>query len=126
METDTLLAVLNSQKLEDDSSRNPDDHDDSDKIDTVTEEENKKVQVEENKDEDNRGVVSIQQMLYEDYIYFCLDVMLYLSKELDGRSLLEKLTFIWTEWTSKDDLFKTTRNSKGSLAKDVIFFGLRY
>ena len=126
METDTLLAVLNSQKLEDDSSRNPDDHDDSDKIDTVTEEENKKVQVEENKDEDNRGVVSIQQMLYEDYIYFCLDVMLYLSKELDGRSLLEKLTFIWTEWTSKDDLFKTTRNSKGSLVTNIFFLILRY
>ena len=126
METDTLLAVLNSQKLEDDSSRNPDDHDDSDKIDTVTEEENKKVQVEENKDEDNRGVVSIQQMLNEDYIYFCLDVMLYLSKELDGRSLLEKLTFIWTEWTSKDDLFKTTRNSKGSLVTNIFFLILRY
>ena len=52
--------------------------------------------------------------------------MLYLSKELDGKPLLEKVSHIWTKWTRKDDLFKTTRNSKGSFAKDIFFLILRY
>ena len=60
------------------------------------------------------------------YMYFCLDVMLYLSKELDGKPLLEKISHIWTKWSSKDDLFRTTRNSKGSFAKDIFFLILRY
>ena len=59
-------------------------------------------------------------------MYFCLDVVLYLSKELDEKSLLEKISHIWTEWTRKDNLFKTTGNSKGSLAKDIFFLILRY
>ena len=61
MEKETLLVVLNSQKIENDltASGNPEDHDDSYKIDTVSEQENENEQVEENEDEDNKGVVSV-------------------------------------------------------------------
>ena len=51
--------------------------------------------------------------------------MLYLSKELDEKSLSEKFTHIKTAWTCKDDMFKKTRNSKKSCAQDIIFLILR-
>ena len=38
---------------------------------------------------------------------FCIDIMLYLSKRLDRKPLFEKLSFIWTEWTSTDDILIT-------------------
>ena len=61
MEDDTLLEVLNSQKIGNDStaSGNPEDHGDSDHIDTSAGpgETIENDQVEENADEDNTGVV---------------------------------------------------------------------
>ena len=59
MEKDTSLRVLNSVKVDNDStaSGNPEDHDDSDHIDTVPGETIENNQVEENNDEDNTGVV---------------------------------------------------------------------
>ena len=58
MEKETLLVVLNSQKIANDStgSGNRVDHVDSDNIDTVSEEPNGNEQVEEIEDEeDNKG-----------------------------------------------------------------------
>ena len=60
MEKDTSLSrVLNSLKVDNDStaSGNPEDHDDSDQIDTVPGETIEDDQVEENEDEDNTGVI---------------------------------------------------------------------
>ena len=58
MENETLLEVLNSQKIGSDStaSGNPEDHDASD-IDTVPGEIIENDQGEENEDVDNTGVV---------------------------------------------------------------------
>ena len=64
--------------------------------------------------------------IFNQSTYFCLDVMLYLSKELDERSLFEKIIYIWNEWTREDYLFKTTRNSQKSLATYLFFWILRY
>ena len=58
------------------------------------------------------------------YVFF-LDVIVYLSKELDKKSLLEKISFIWSEWTCKDDLYDKTRNSMGSSLLNLIFWVLR-
>ena len=58
------------------------------------------------------------------YVFF-LDVIVYLSKELDKKSLLEKISFIWSEWTRKDDLYDKTRNSMGSSLLNLIFWVLR-
>ena len=59
MEKETSLKVLNSLKVDNDStaSGNPEDHNDSDNIDTVPWETIENDQVEENADEDNTGVV---------------------------------------------------------------------
>ena len=60
------------------------------------------------------------------YVFlFFLDVIVYLSKELDKKSLLEKISFIWSEWTRKDDLYDKTRNSMGSSLLNLIFWVLR-
>ena len=61
MEKETLLVVLNSQKIENDStaSGNPEDHDDSFNIDTVSKQANENDQVEESQDEDNKGLLSV-------------------------------------------------------------------
>ena len=58
IENDISLKVLNSHKMEADSpaSGNPEDHDDSDIIDTAPDQENENEQVEEIEDEDNKGV----------------------------------------------------------------------
>ena len=58
------------------------------------------------------------------YVFF-LDVIVYLSKELDKKSLLEKITYLWSEWTRKDDLYDKTRNSMGSSLLNLIFWVLR-
>ena len=99
MEKDISLEALKSHKIESDSipSGSPEHHKDSDNIDTVPEEENKDDTVEENQN----------------------DVMVYLSKELDEKSLFEKFTYFKTEWTRKTDMFKKTKNSKGSFALNV-------
>ena len=59
MENETLLEVLNSQKIWSDSTASgiPEDHDYSDHIDTVLGETIENDQNEENEDEDNTGVV---------------------------------------------------------------------
>ena len=59
MEKEPSLKVLNSLKVDNDStaSGNPEDHDDSDQIDTVPGETIEDDQVEENEDEDSTGVV---------------------------------------------------------------------
>ena len=59
MEKDTSLRVLNSLKVDNDStaSGNPEDHDVSYNIDTVPGETIENDQVEENKDKDKTGVV---------------------------------------------------------------------
>ena len=59
MEDDTLLEVLNSQKIGNDStaSGNPENHSDSDHIDNVLGETIENDKVEENENEDNTGVV---------------------------------------------------------------------
>ena len=59
MEKETSLKVLNSLKVDNDStaSGNPEDHDDSDQIDTVPGETIEDEQVEENEVQDNTGVV---------------------------------------------------------------------
>ena len=61
MEKETLLVVLNSQKIANDStgSGNRVDHVDSDNLDTVPEQENENESVEENEDDNNKGVVSV-------------------------------------------------------------------
>ena len=62
MENDTLL-VPNSQELVvfSTASGNEEDSDESDNIDTVAEETNKENdQIEENENEDNKGVISIR------------------------------------------------------------------
>ena len=58
MEKDTSLSVLNSVKVDNDStsSGNPENHDDSDHIDTDPGETIENDQVEENEDVDNTGV----------------------------------------------------------------------
>ena len=51
--------------------------------------------------------------------------MVYLSNELDGKSLSKKISHIWTEWTRKDvPLFDIT--SKGSFAFKLFLWCLRY
>ena len=51
--------------------------------------------------------------------------MVYLSKELDGKSLSEKICHLWGEWTRKDiPLFDVT--SKGSFAFKICLWFLRY
>ena len=63
IEKDISLEVPNSHKMEADTtaSGNIDDHVKSDNIDTgtVPKQENENGQVEENEDEDNKGVVSV-------------------------------------------------------------------
>ena len=59
-------------------------------------------------------------------MYFCIDgIKVYLTKELDEKSLMEKATYIWTEWTRTDDFFDKTRNSIVSSALNFFFFILR-
>lgn len=52
---------------------------------------------------------------------------MYLSKELDEKPLIEKISFIWTVWTCKDGFFDETR--KGQFAYEFAFklllWGLR-
>ena len=103
MEKETSLKVLNSLKVDNDStaSGNPEDHNDSDNIDTDPGETIENDQVEEKEDEE------------------------YLSRELDGKSLPEKISHLWTEWTRKDiPLFDIT--SKGSFAIKFVLWCLRY
>ena len=59
MKKDTSLRVLNPVKIDNDSasSGNPEDHDDSDHINTVPGETIENNQVEENMDEENTGVI---------------------------------------------------------------------
>ena len=58
------------------------------------------------------------------FIYlFCLDAMVYLSKNLDDKPLSEKLTFIWSEWTGTYDLLDIP--SKGSVAFKFLLWVLR-
>ena len=59
MEKETSLKVLNSLKVDNDStaSGNPEDHNDSDNIDTDPGETVENDQVEENENEDHTGVV---------------------------------------------------------------------
>ena len=59
MEKETSLRVLNSLKVDNKSmaSGNPEDHDDSDHINTVPGETIENNQVEENMDEENTGVI---------------------------------------------------------------------
>ena len=130
MEKETSLRILNSLKVDNDSasSGNPEDHDDSDHIDTAPGETIENNQVEENKDEDNTGVVIdylvIVNVQYK-YKYFSVDIMVYLSKELDGKSLSEKTSHLWTEWTRKDvPLFDVT--SIGSFIFKLCLWCLRY
>ena len=61
MEKETILVVHNSQKIENDStaSGNPEYHDESDNIDTVTEQANENEKVEEIEEEDKKGAVSV-------------------------------------------------------------------
>ena len=71
MEKETLLVVLNSQKIENNSTAlgspedhddsNNIDHDDSNNIDFVPEQEDENDRVE---DEDNKGVVSVSIKSY--------------------------------------------------------------
>ena len=56
------------------------------------------------------------------YVFF-QDVMVYLSKNLDGKSLSEKLTFIWSEWTGTYDLLDIP--SKGSFVFKFLLWALR-
>ena len=51
--------------------------------------------------------------------------MEYLNEELDGKSLMEKATYIWTEWTRTDDFYDKTRNSMVSSALNFFFLILR-
>ena len=51
--------------------------------------------------------------------------MEYLTKELDGKSLMEKATYIWTEWTRADEFYDKTRNSMVSSAMNFFFLILR-
>ena len=51
--------------------------------------------------------------------------MVYLNKGLDEKSLLEKATYIWTEWTRTDDFYDKTRNSIVSSALNFFFLILR-
>ena len=51
--------------------------------------------------------------------------MEYLIKELDGKSPMEKATYLWTEWTRTDDLYDKTRNSIASSALNFFFLILR-
>ena len=132
MESNISLEVRSFRKNEADSTPpgSSDDRDDSNNTGTVSEEEKENGQVEENKDEDNKGFISIQLSkssicIFKMYLFLSLDVMLYLSKELDGKSLVEKITHIRTEWTRKEDFFKKTRNSKGSCAFNFILWILR-
>ena len=120
MDKDISLGVLKCRKNE--AVSDPDSI--SNNKDTVPEEENENDQVDE--DEDNKGVVSIRLKVYLTCFHFCLDVMLYLHKELDEKSLQDKITHIWTDWSRKDNKFKKTRNSKGSAAKDIFFLIVRY
>ena len=131
MDKDISLEVLKCQKNEADysaASGSDLDHPDGSDPDHPDDISNVPDQVDE--DEDNKGVVSIirKVKVYLTCIYFCLDVMLYLHKELDGKSLLDKTKHIWTDWywSRKDNMFKKTRNSKGSTAKDIFFLILRY
>ena len=55
--------------------------------------------------------------------FFGLDVMVYLSKNLDDKPLSEKLTFIWSEWTGTYDLLDIP--SKGSFAFKLLLWALR-
>ena len=51
--------------------------------------------------------------------------MVYLGKELDDKSLSEKISHIWTEWSREDvPLFEIT--SKGSIAFKLFLWCLRY
>ena len=51
--------------------------------------------------------------------------MVYLSKELDEKSLSEKISHLRTEWTRKDiPLFDVT--SKGSFAFKLLLWVVRY
>ena len=119
MDKDISLEVLKCQQNE--SGSDPDGI--SSNKDTVPEEE-----IENDQVEDNKGVVSIRYLkVYLTCIYFCLDVMLYLHEELDEKSLVDKITHIWTDWylSRKDNKFKKSRNSKGSTAKDIFFLIVR-
>ena len=63
---------------------------------------------------------------YGTYIgnFFCLDVVMdYLSKKLDGKSLSEKISFIWTEWTHRYDFLDIPNT--GAFAFRFILLGLR-
>ena len=57
LEKDTSLRVLYSLKVDNETTGNPEDHDDSDHIDTVPIEND---QVEENEDEENTGVIIVE------------------------------------------------------------------
>ena len=57
------------------------------------------------------------------FLFFCLDVMVYLSKKLDNKPESEKLTFIWREWTSTYDFLDLT--SKGSFVFKFLLWCLR-
>ena len=92
------MVALDSQKIENYSraSRNPEDHDD---------------QIDEINFEDTGAVIQRFKFRVNSEINvnlrFCLDVMIYLSTKLDRKSLLEKISFIWTKWTSTNDILFT-------------------
>ena len=52
-------------------------------------------------------------------------IQLRIIKELDEKSLLEKATYVWTEWTRTDDFYDKTRNSMVSSALNCFFLFLR-
>ena len=101
MEKDTYVVDLNFG-IEDNStaSGNPEDHDEIDHINTDPEETNENHQIDEK------------------------DLLVFLREALDEKSLLEKIYYIRSEWSHKDDSFE--KSSKKVFAFKVFLWVLRY
>ena len=143
MEKDNSLVFLNFQKITNAiTSGNPEGHENNEHIETDPELTNENEDIDE---DDNRAGIFLSPYhlitsndiypkihflesslgLYQelDKTLIFLDVIMHLSKELDERSPLEKISHIWTQWTSKKDLFDGT--SKGSFLFDIFIWCLR-
>ena len=51
------------------------------------------------------------------------DIMVSLSPRLDRKSLSEKMSYIWNEWSGRNNFFDL--NSKGSFLFKLVLWGLR-